>query len=101
MSFDVIFVQIAEFSREKRELEEKINRRESELEIHRHELSQVKEFQKKKAQMQKELEEVDRTNIFLRLNESEFRCFFLDQRSNGLERTRAQTNDGQIGTKVF
>lgn len=41
-------------------MEDKINRRESELDTLRHELSQVKEYQKKKSQMQKELEEVSR-----------------------------------------
>lgn len=50
--------QIAEFSRDKRQLDEKITRKESELETVRHELNQVKEFQKKKTQMQKELEDV-------------------------------------------
>ncbi|CAF4641170.1 unnamed protein product, partial [Rotaria magnacalcarata] len=43
---------------EKRQLDDKLSRKESELEIVRHELNQVKEFRKKKTQMQKELEEV-------------------------------------------
>lgn len=50
--------QISDFTRQKRQLDEKLSRKESELEIVRHELNQVKEFRKKKAQMQKELEEV-------------------------------------------
>ena len=51
--------KLGDFTREKRQLDEKLSRRESELEILRHELTQVKEFRKKKVQMQKELEEVD------------------------------------------
>jgi len=39
---------IADFTREKRQFDEKISRKESELEIVRHELNQVKEFRKKK-----------------------------------------------------
>lgn len=50
--------KIGNFTREKRQLDEKLSRKESELEIIRHELNQVKEFRKKKTQMQKELEEV-------------------------------------------
>jgi hypothetical protein len=40
-------------------LDERLTRKEHELEIVRHELNGVKEFRKKKAQMQKELEEVN------------------------------------------
>jgi hypothetical protein len=40
-------------------LDERLTRKEHELEVVRHELNQVKEFRKKKAQMQKELEEVN------------------------------------------
>ncbi|CAF3663922.1 unnamed protein product [Rotaria sp. Silwood1] len=54
---------IGDFSREKRQLDEKLTRKESELEIIRHELSQVKEFRKKKTQMQKELEEIKEAMI--------------------------------------
>jgi hypothetical protein len=54
-----MFIKVADFTRQKRQLDEKLSRKESELEIVRHELHQVKEFQKKKAQMQKELEEVN------------------------------------------
>ncbi len=51
--------KVADFIRQKRQLDEKLSRKDSELEIVRHELNQVKEFRKKKAQMQKELEEVN------------------------------------------
>lgn len=53
-----------DFIRQKRQLEEKLSRKENDLEIVRHELNQVKEFRKKKGQMQQELEEV---KIFLSL----------------------------------
>ncbi|CAF1638943.1 unnamed protein product, partial [Didymodactylos carnosus] len=49
---------IGDFTKQIRQLEEKLNRKESDLEIVRHELNQVKEFRKKKAQMQNELEEI-------------------------------------------
>ncbi len=52
-----------DFARQKNLLDERLARKEGELEIVRHELNQVREFRKKKAQMQKELEEV----IFLLL----------------------------------
>ncbi len=51
--------KIADFTRQKRQLDERLTRKEHELEIVRHELNGVKEFRKKKAQMQKELEEVN------------------------------------------
>ncbi|CAF3772511.1 unnamed protein product [Rotaria sp. Silwood1] len=47
-----------DFDRQKYQLTEKLTRKENELDIVRHELNQVKEFRKKKAQMQKELEEI-------------------------------------------
>ena len=82
--FLVFLWQIGEFSREKRQLDEKITRKESELEIVRHELNQVKEFQKKKTQMQKELEEVRRLSMVFRFRAP---CSIVDQRSDDLERT--------------
>lgn len=39
---------------------DRLTRKENDLEIVRHELNQVKEFRKKKAQMQQELDEVFR-----------------------------------------
>ncbi|CAF4366775.1 unnamed protein product, partial [Rotaria sp. Silwood2] len=47
-----------DFERQKRQLNERLGRKENELDIVRHELNQVKEFRKKKGQMQKELEEI-------------------------------------------
>ncbi|CAF0959226.1 unnamed protein product [Rotaria sordida] len=47
-----------DFDRQKYHLNEKLTRKENELDIVRHELNQVKEFRKKKGQMQKELEEI-------------------------------------------
>lgn len=78
--------QIAEFSRDKRQLDEKITRKESELETVRHELNQVKEFQKKKTQMQKELEDVRSVSTLVRFRNALFSPS--DQRGNDLERTR-------------
>jgi hypothetical protein len=54
-----------DFNRQNRLLNEKLTRKENELEVIRHELNQVKEFRKKKGQMQEELEEV--IVLFLRL----------------------------------
>ncbi|CAF2187098.1 unnamed protein product [Rotaria magnacalcarata] len=54
---------VGDFTREKRQLDDKLSRKESELEIVRHELNQVKEFRKKKTQMQKELEEIKEAMI--------------------------------------
>jgi hypothetical protein len=53
-----------DFARQKNLLDERLARKEGELEIVRHELNQVKEFRKKKAQMQKELEEVSFLLLF-------------------------------------
>jgi len=47
-----------DFNRQNHLLNEKLTRKENELEVIRHELNQVKEFRKKKGQMQEELEEV-------------------------------------------
>jgi len=57
----------------KRQIDEKLSRKEIELEIVRHELNQVKEFRKKKALMQKELEEV---NLFIFIDI--FLIYFID-----------------------
>jgi hypothetical protein len=55
------FLKISDFTREKRQLDDKLSRKDHELEVVRRELNQVKEFRKKKSQMQKELEEVNFT----------------------------------------
>ena len=47
-----------DFTKQKHHLDEKLARKESELDIVRHELTQIKDFRKKKGQMQKELDEV-------------------------------------------
>ena len=52
-------VKMADCARQRRQLEERLTRKENELETIRHELNQVKEFRKKKGQMQKELDEVN------------------------------------------
>ncbi len=53
-----------DFTRQTHQLDEKLARKENELEIVRHELNQVKEFRKKKGQMQQELEEVKLSCFF-------------------------------------
>jgi len=50
--------KVGHFTRQRRKLEEKISRKENELETARRELNEVEESRKKKAQMQKELEDV-------------------------------------------
>ena len=52
-------MKLDDFDRQRRQLDEKITRKDNELEVVRHELNQVKEFRRKKGQMQKELEEVN------------------------------------------
>jgi hypothetical protein len=59
------FLKTNDFTKQKRHLDEKLARKESELDIVRHELNQIKDFRKKKGQMQKELDEV--IYFFLRL----------------------------------
>jgi hypothetical protein len=62
-----------DFNRQRRQLDEKLSRKENELEIVRHELNQVKEFRKKKGQMQQELEEVN-FYFFFSFSSSSFNC---------------------------
>ena len=50
--------QTNDFKQQKRHLDEKLARKESELDIVQHELNQIKDFRKRKAQMEKELDEV-------------------------------------------
>jgi hypothetical protein len=73
-----------DFTRQRRQLDERLSRKENELEIVRHELNQVKEFRKKKGQMQEELEEV---NILFISYFIDLLFNFQDKRSNGLEST--------------
>ncbi|CAF1005414.1 unnamed protein product, partial [Adineta steineri] len=49
---------MVDFKQQRRFLDEKLARKESELDIVRHELNQIKDFRKRKAQMQKELDEI-------------------------------------------
>jgi septal ring factor EnvC (AmiA/AmiB activator) len=61
MNANIIIIfsfKVAHFTRQRRKLEEKISRKENELETARRELNEVEESRKKKAQMQKELEDV-------------------------------------------
>jgi predicted nucleic acid-binding Zn-ribbon protein len=61
MNTNVIIIfsfKVGHFTRQRRKLEEKISRKENELQTARHELNEVQESRKKKAQMQKELEDV-------------------------------------------
>jgi chaperonin GroEL (HSP60 family) len=51
-------VQVAHFTKQKRKLDEKISRKESELETARQELNDAQSLRKRKSQMQKELEDV-------------------------------------------
>jgi hypothetical protein len=62
-----------DFNRQRRQLDERLVRKENELEIVRHELNQVKEFRKKKGQMQQELEEVN-FYFFFSFSSSSFNC---------------------------
>ncbi|UJR32056.1 hypothetical protein I4U23_019524 [Adineta vaga] len=53
-----------DFKQQKRYLDEKLARKESELDIVRHELNQIKDFRKRKDQMQKELDEIKQAMIY-------------------------------------
>jgi len=59
------FFKTNDFTKQKRHLDEKLARKEGELDIVRHELNQIKDFQKKKGQMQKELDEVSFVFFFV------------------------------------
>lgn len=54
-----------QFNRQLTDLREKLDRKTSEHSIAQSELNQLKEFRKKKIQMQKELEEVGRFKFYL------------------------------------
>lgn len=79
----IICFKLEDFERQRRQLNEKLTRKDNELDVVRHELNQVKEFRKKKAQMQQELEEVNLYNFFLILcfddkNSLDKRCYVME-----------------------
>lgn len=75
--------QLDDFDKQKRQLSEKLTRKENELDVVRHELNQVKEFRKKKAQMQQELDEVNSYEIIF--FSDLILPYLLDQRSYVME----------------
>lgn len=80
----IIFFKMGDFSKQKRHLDEKLTRKENEFDIVRHELNQIKDFQKRKGQMQKELDDVS----FFIFNFFFFKNIYsLDKTSNDMEST--------------
>ena len=59
------FPQVDDFQQQISELEQNLMQKTHEVEIMQNELKQVKEFRRKRAQMQKELEEVLSLNMYL------------------------------------
>ena len=60
------FLQVDDFQQQISELEQNLMQKTHEVEIMQNELKQVKEFRRKRAQMQKELEEVSlKLNMYL------------------------------------
>ena len=59
------FPQVDDFQQQISELEQNLMQKTHEVEIMQNELKQVKEFRRKRAQMQKELEEVLPLNMYL------------------------------------
>lgn len=57
-------LKLDDCERQRRQLTERLSKKEHDLDVIRHELNQVKEFRKKKAQMQQELDEVDFLKFF-------------------------------------
>ena len=59
------FPQVDDFQQQISDLEQNLMQKTHEVEIMQNELKQVKEFRRKRAQMQKELEEVYPSNMYL------------------------------------
>ncbi|CAF4712165.1 unnamed protein product, partial [Rotaria socialis] len=81
-----------DFDRQRRQLNERLSRKETELDVIRHELNQVKEFRKKKAQMQQELEEIKEAMLW-NVREQKEALEKLEERfSNEKTRLQQETN---------
>ncbi|CAF4056388.1 unnamed protein product, partial [Rotaria magnacalcarata] len=81
-----------DFERQRRQLNERLSRKEIELDVIRHELNQVKEFRKKKAQMQQELEEIKEAMLW-NVREQKEALEKLEERfSNEKMRLQQETN---------